>query len=228
MKKNKRKQKSSERSSASRMDAQKIQTVIEWLARMEIHLEKAIALSERIGPNEFDEETDFFWALVKYAENVQECVTQLDKVNNSVFPCLIEIPSNPSPNDDLSWDGLKGMRIRLAHKFWSIDPDILWNTVKRDFPVLLAFLKTLFVSPQIDYARAIVDTKRFLALSPVNDGDKLEFGTLSHCSILTRMVTPNVFVLEENPIGNWSSRIQRKDSIVWVFGEGEDKSGVLS
>ena len=157
------------------MDEQNIQTVREWLARMERHLEKAIALSERIEPNGLDEETDLFWALVKYAENVQECVTQLDKVNNSVFPALIEIPSNTSANDDLSWDGLKGMRIRLAHKFWSIDPDILWKTVKRDFPVLLAFLKTLVVSPQIGSVHAIVDTDN-LALSSVSDGDKLEFG----------------------------------------------------
>ena len=177
MKKNKRKQKAGQRPSATPMDEAKIQTVKEWLTRMQIHLEKAIALSEKIGPTQFDENSDFFWALVKYAENVQECVTQLDKINKSIFRCLIEIPSEPSPNDDLSWDGLKGMRIRLAHKFWSINPDILWKTVKRDFPILLAFLKTLQVSPRTGPVHnAIIDTDKFLQLSPVSDGDKLEFG----------------------------------------------------
>ena len=54
MKKNKRKQKSFSRSSTVRMNEQKIQTVKEWIARMETHLEKAIDLSERIEPNEFN------------------------------------------------------------------------------------------------------------------------------------------------------------------------------
>ena len=176
MKKNKRKQKSSSRSSTVRMNEQKIQTVKEWISRMETHLEKAIDLSERIEPNEFNEGNHFFWALAKYTENIQECVTQLDKINNSIFPCLIEIPDVTGPDGDLSWDGLKGMRIRLAHKFWSIDPQILWTTVTDEFPVLLEFLKTLFVSTQIGHVDAIFTTKRFLELSPVNDGEKLELG----------------------------------------------------
>ena len=158
------------------MDEKKIPKVIEWLERMKVHLQKAIELSEKIDPDACDKDNDYFWALVKYAENVQECVTQLDNINRSIFPCLIEIPDKASAGDDLSWDGLKGMRIRLAHKFWNIDPDILSATVRRDFPTLLEFLNTLIVSEHIGCVDGVIETDRFLMLAPVSDGDKLEFG----------------------------------------------------
>ena len=176
MKKNRQKKRSSSRPSSRLMDEKKIQAVVEWLERMKTHLKKSIELSEKSVPDGFDKDSDYFWALAKYAENVQECVTQLDKINKSIFPCLIEIPSKASSSDDLSWDGLKGMRIRLAHKFWNIDPDILWNTVRRDFPILMDFLNTLIVSLHIGCVDGVVETDRFLKLTPVSDGDKLEYG----------------------------------------------------
>ena len=170
------------------MDEKKIPTVIEWLERMKVHLQKAIELSDKIGPDACDRDSDYFWALVKYAENVQECVTQLDNINRSIFPCLIEIPDKANTGDDLSWDGLKGMRIRLAHKFWSIDPDVLSATVRRDFPALLEFLNTLIVSEHIGRVDGVIKTDRFLMLTPVSDGDKLELGKpLMHMAPVARV-----------------------------------------
>ena len=56
-----------------------INTIREWLDRMEVHLGKAIALSEKMSEENLNEDDDNFWALAKYAENAQECAIQLDE-----------------------------------------------------------------------------------------------------------------------------------------------------
>lgn len=82
---------------------------------------------------------DVFWALAKYAENVQESLVQIDNANATVLPTLIAVPES-------SWKDLKGMRNRLAHKFWDIDPHILWETITEDFPALIALLSNLAIA----------------------------------------------------------------------------------
>ena len=123
-----------------RMTKEKIAEVKTWIERMGINLVRAINLSKRISPADLDESNDLFWALVKYTENVQESAKELDKINEKIYPALIEI------NEDY-WRKLKGMRDRLVHAFWNIDPQILWSTVTKDFPVLLALLSTITVFP---------------------------------------------------------------------------------
>ena len=120
------------------MTKEKIAEVKTWVKRMGINLARAITLAARMPPADLQESNDLFWALVKYTENVQESAKQLDAINNGIFPALIEISEG-------DWRGLKGMRDRLAHAFWNIDPQILWSTVTEDFPDLYALLATLRV-----------------------------------------------------------------------------------
>ena len=79
---------------------------------------------------------------------MQESITQLDSINNKILPRLIEIPVKSEAEGDTAWTDLKGMRIRLAHKFWSIDPAVLWSTVADDFPKLIALLSQIRLQPQ--------------------------------------------------------------------------------
>ena len=120
------------------MTREDIAKVKAWLERMQINISRAINLSERMSPEDLEESNDLFWALVKYSENVQESAKQLDDINKKIYPALIEF-------DMETWNNLKGMRDRLAHKFWDIDPHILWSTVTSDFPTLLALLSTIIV-----------------------------------------------------------------------------------
>ena len=141
---------------------------------MEFHLVKAMALLKEMHEDNLNEEDDVFWALVKYAENVTECATQLDKMNLSILDALDEVPLKSEQGTDLDWEGLKGMRIKLAHKFWDIDKGILWETVTKDFPVLRILLSLLVVSgPSIDpdTPEFSISVKRFRALpiSKMND-----------------------------------------------------------
>ena len=116
-----------------------------WLGPMCQHLENAIALSEQLEESQLNEGNDQFWALVKYAENVQECIVQLDNLNKTILPALDEVPLDPIPEASFSWSGMKGMRQRLAHDFRRIDPTILWQTVTKDFPILLSLVSKVYL-----------------------------------------------------------------------------------
>ena len=120
------------------MTEEKIAEVKTWLERMRVHAEKAISLSERISPRDMSESNDLFWSLAKYVENVEESAVQLDNINKDIYSELIEL-------EEGLWQDLKGMRSRLAHAFWDIDPEILQETVKTDFPLLLSLLSTMIV-----------------------------------------------------------------------------------
>ena len=129
------------------MDEQDISKVEVWLDRIKVNAERAIHLSVNLTLAELDESNPLFWALVKLAENVEESITNLDKLCPGIYECLIEIPVTglPKQSEQLSWDALKGMRIRLAHKFWDIDRGILWRTVTQDFEKLSLLLNSLRV-----------------------------------------------------------------------------------
>ena len=120
------------------MTEERVAEVKTWLVRMRDHAGRAVSLSEGMSPSDMDESNDLFWALAKYAENVQESIVKLDDINKRIYPELIEL-------DEDTWKGLKGMRSRLAHAFWNIDPQILWSTVTKDFPDLLALVSTMIV-----------------------------------------------------------------------------------
>ena len=144
-----------------------------WLERMRDQAGRAVSLSERLSPSDMDESNDLFWALAKYAENVQESIVKLDDINKRIYPELIEL------NGD-TWQGLKGMRSRLAHAFWNIDPQILWSTVTRDFPDLLALVSTMIVIDrpigEQEPFEVILKTERLLSLPDVTPESMVEAG----------------------------------------------------
>lgn len=129
------------------MDEQDISKVEVWLERIKVNAERAIHLSGNLTLDELDESNPLFWALAKLAENVEESITKLDELCPGIYGCLIEIPVTglPKQSEQLSWEALKGMRIRLAHKFWDIDRGILWRTVTGDFEKLTVLLNSLRV-----------------------------------------------------------------------------------
>ena len=130
------------------MDEAVIRDVRTWFERMLTNAHRALDLAGRMAVDDCNESNDLFWALAKYAENVQESITQLDSINNKILSRLIEIPAESEADGDTTWSDLKGMRIRLAHKFWDIDPGVLWWTVVDDFPKLIALLSKMRIHPE--------------------------------------------------------------------------------
>ena len=147
-----KRQKQSQVARKPRVNAGKIAEVKTWLERMQVNAARTVRLTEHISfDDDVNESNDSFWALAKYTENVQESIVKLDAINKNIFPSLIEL-------DEDIWKGLKGMRSRLAHAFWTIDPQILWSTATKDLPNLLALLSSII----------IIDR-------PVSDGEEIGF-----------------------------------------------------
>ena len=110
---------------------------------MQIDLGRAAAICRDVGKDILDEDRHEFWALVKYVENVQEALVQLDNKNDTILPRLNEFPQRSNDRTETTWKSLKGMRSRLAHAFENIDHDILWDTANNQFPVLEGLLRVL-------------------------------------------------------------------------------------
>ena len=129
------------------MNLKQIATIEVWLDRMRANADRALTLAGELRYCELMEDNPSFWALAKLAENVVESIVQLDNLCKEVYECLIEIPVTklPGQSEQASWKELKDMRIRLAHKFWEIDPKILWDTVNQDFPKISLLLHSLRV-----------------------------------------------------------------------------------
>ena len=115
------------------MTMARLAEVRDWLDSMNCYLGKSIELSKRMDSSKVDQGSDSFWALVKYAENVQECILQLDNLNPTILPTLDEIPLEVPSNVGFTWKGMKGMRHMLAHDFRKIDPEVLCRRLRMIF-----------------------------------------------------------------------------------------------
>ena len=156
------------------MSDERITKIERLLDTMKVHLDRAIKLSARFAEGELDESKDEYWALVKFIENVQECVIQLDGINVTIFSKLIEFPQDSEDPKKLTWKGLKGMRQKVAHGFYNIDKAIIWQTATDDFPKLKEFLDCLIVcKPNGKNIAFSIETKKLSSLPAVQKGDKL-------------------------------------------------------
>jgi uncharacterized protein with HEPN domain len=74
-----------------------------------------------------------FEAIVRQIEIIGEAAAHIPEPLQALAP---EIP----------WANLIGMRNRLIHGYFAIDPDIVWNVVHDKFPAMLPALKRLLES----------------------------------------------------------------------------------
>ena len=65
-----------------------------------------------------------FWALVAQVAMLGEAASRMSDVTRARL-------------SDVPWVEIVGMRNQLIHGYWSIDPDELWRTIKKDIPLLI-------------------------------------------------------------------------------------------
>jgi uncharacterized protein with HEPN domain len=82
----------------------------------------------RVRPH-LDSDQMLLFALVRAVEIVGEAAGKMSADARAELP---EVP----------WVAVVGMRNRLVHAYFDIDPDILWATVTQALPELLAQLKS--------------------------------------------------------------------------------------
>jgi len=74
---------------------------------------------------------------------IGEEVKRIDRYTEKKF--LSNFPSIP-------WENIMGMRDRMAHDYFDIDIDIVFDTLKNDIPPLLEVIKKMTQSLQKNYA----------------------------------------------------------------------------
>jgi len=50
---------------------------------------------------------------------------------------------------NIPWKNIIGMRNRLIHGYFDIDPDIVWQTIKKDIPDLLRDIEIIIIKEKI-------------------------------------------------------------------------------
>ena len=88
---------------------------------------EAVAFAQNSCRKDLDGDRKLTLALVKDIEIIGEAAYQISEDTRRGLP---EIPS----------DDIVGMRHRLVHAYFDINPDILWKTVRDDLPPLVQIL----------------------------------------------------------------------------------------
>jgi uncharacterized protein with HEPN domain len=89
--------------------------------------EEASGFAQGRARADLDSDRMLVLALVKDIEIIGEAAYQISPVTREQLP---EIP----------WEDIIGMRHRLVHAYFAVNLDILWGTVEKDLPPLVATL----------------------------------------------------------------------------------------
>lgn len=73
----------------------------------------------------------------------QAVVMQLLIIGEAATQVMDHYPAFVSANSHVPWREMRTMRNRIAHGYFSIDLDIVWNTVHADLPDLLETIQDL-------------------------------------------------------------------------------------
>jgi len=91
---------------------------------------KLIEYRQRTDRLEFDRQNMAFDAMVRNVEVMGEAAAKLPEHVRSAAPTV-------------PWEAIIGIRHRIAHAYFGIDTDILWDVVDHEVPLLVEELKRL-------------------------------------------------------------------------------------
>lgn len=66
----------------------------------------------------------------------QAVILNLLVLGEAVTKLLSESPALTERHAHIPWQGMRGMRNRIAHGYFEIDLSVVWTTVERELPVL--------------------------------------------------------------------------------------------
>jgi uncharacterized protein with HEPN domain len=90
----------------------------------------AMAFAASKGSQDLATDRMFALAVVKSIEIIGEAATAVSTAGRSAYPSI-------------PWRQIIGTRNRLIHSYFEIDYDIVWDTVTRDLPPLVAQLQQI-------------------------------------------------------------------------------------
>lgn len=89
---------------------------------------EALGFARGRSRSDLDSDRMLVLALVKDLEIIGEAAHQVSEETRAQLP-------------GLPWADIIGMRHRLVHAYFEINPEILWQTVEQDLPPLVAALE---------------------------------------------------------------------------------------
>jgi uncharacterized protein with HEPN domain len=95
---------------------------------------EAISFAEGRSRTDLDDNRMLFHARVRNMEIIGEAGSQVSKEFRDT-------------RSGLPWADVIGMRNRLIHAYFDIDPDIVWDTATQDLPLPVAALTELMADP---------------------------------------------------------------------------------
>ena len=101
-----------------------------YLLDMLVAARDAVSFADGLTYSEFTQDRRSQFAILKSVEIVGEAASRLSAETRERHP-------------DIPWREIVGMRHRLVHAYFDIDLRLVWETVERDLPALIAQLEPL-------------------------------------------------------------------------------------
>ena len=91
------------------------------------NMEKALKFCEGLEYREFQKDEKTYYAVIRCIEIIGEAVKNI--------PAGIK-----RKHSDVPWKDMAGMRDKLIHFYFGVDPNMVWCVLKEDMPELLPIL----------------------------------------------------------------------------------------
>lgn len=101
-----------------------------YIGHMIDNANKAISFIARLNRSDFDQDEQLRLAVTHLLQIVGEAARRVSVEFREAHP---EIP----------WKAIVGMRSKVVHDYFSVDDDVIWDTIKNDLPALVKQLETL-------------------------------------------------------------------------------------
>lgn len=73
----------------------------------------------------------------------QACIMNLLIIGEAAAKLMDKYPEFTQVHSDIPWQSMRGMRNRIAHGYFEIDLQVVWQTIQSALPELLVKLKSL-------------------------------------------------------------------------------------
>jgi uncharacterized protein with HEPN domain len=93
----------------------------------------ALVFTENETRESLDNDLKLVFAIIRAVEIIGEAATKVSTETREQYP-------------EIEWKGITGMRHVLAHDYFKVNLDRVWNTVTIDLPELIALLEPIIRS----------------------------------------------------------------------------------
>lgn len=107
--------------------------LLRYLSRLSEAAERAVAFTRPVSFAEFQTDVEKQMAVTMALVLMGDAVNRITKN----FPHILE------ERPEIAWDQMRGFRNAIVHQYYNVDLKVLWDTVHRDLPTLIAQIDQL-------------------------------------------------------------------------------------